>query len=62
MTADGQTYTLDEAVAELRRRECRMHGHSWTVIETPAGPVGLICECGEKHAIADPRCPCHDPI
>lgn len=41
-------YTLNEARREIARQECATHGHNLTVIATPTGPTGLICDrhCG----------------
>lgn len=48
-----RTYTLDEAAAELARRECAAHGHSWNVVQDAAGcPVRVFCDnCGVGGAV-----------
>lgn len=40
-----KTYTLDEAVLELARRECARSGHDFTTISTGEGePIKLLCD------------------
>ena len=44
--------SLEEAQAELQRRECATYGHSWEVIEAlAAGPVRVVCACGWSGAV-----------
>lgn len=52
---DEPRFTLDEAVAELQRRERVAHGHSWDVITTADGlPRRLGCACGVSYGISHP--------
>ncbi|MBP2703511.1 hypothetical protein JOL79_06825 [Microbispora sp. RL4-1S] len=54
MTGDEPRYTLDEAAAELARRECEQRGHDWTMhavrtMDSPGEvPIAIGCErpCG----------------
>lgn len=50
-----QTYTLNEAQAELARRECAAHGHSFQIIQTGEGePIKLWCDrCGRSWKVTD---------
>lgn len=45
-----QTFTLDEAAKELRRRECRQTGHDWTFAPlrlVDEAPQFVLCDrCG----------------
>ncbi|GHE32322.1 hypothetical protein GCM10017673_39030 [Streptosporangium violaceochromogenes] len=55
------TYTLDEARAELGRRECRAHGHDYEHVGAPRTDTGerdlagVVCpQCGRSWPIAAP--------
>jgi hypothetical protein len=60
-----QRYTLDEARAELARRECEQLGHDWSMIavrctgEAGEAPVAITCErrCGHAGFDVRPRRP-----
>lgn len=53
------TFTLAEAARELARRECSMHGHDWSVLETLGrGPYAITCaQCGESWLVGPPAAP-----
>lgn len=41
-----------QVLAEERRRECSMRGHSWDVIESWEGPVAIHCDnCGLSYRV-----------
>lgn len=49
-------YTLAEAQRELARQECKVHGHSFDVVqEVGKGPVEIICSngCGGSWDVSD---------
>lgn len=47
-----QRYSLDEARRILAREVCALHGHSWDIIETDAGPEAILCSnCGVSYKI-----------
>ena len=51
---DEKRYALQEARLELARRECRLTGHEWRVLERLGveDPHGITCErCGKYHRI-----------
>ena len=49
-------YTLAEADRELRRQECSMYGHDFSVTTTLGsdGPSGVACDrCGKSWRVVD---------
>lgn len=43
----------DDDLAEFRRQECAIRGHTWLVIENAeTNPVRVVCRnCDESHAV-----------
>ncbi len=51
--ADETRYTLDEAAALLRRRECDLHGHDFDIVVSIGVPRMIVCaRCRTSWAVA----------
>ena len=51
-------YTLEEAKAEIARRQCAQEGHYYNVLTTHGtnAPVSVICDrCGQSWGIESPE-------
>lgn len=49
-------YTLEEAEAEIAKRDCAISGHDFEIFEVDQshGPAGIICSrCGLRWAVID---------
>lgn len=50
---DDRRYTLDEARAELARRQCEIEGHDLEIVLTAYEPTGAVCSrCAASWKIA----------